>query len=192
MVYAAENDPLCYPGTNVLVNRLNIREQVLLDEYELAFFLTRSEEPFPTGNFDSTHYRALHRHLFQDVYSWAGTYRTIRIGKGGNWFCFPEYIDREMDRALNALRSKGYFRDLSLPEFRSAATGLLADLNAIHPFRDGNGRTQLSFLLLLTRSCGHSFHAEALDPHEVMHAMIESFSGRTRPLELVLKKTIGD
>jgi len=100
VTYTAEHDPLCYPGTSVLRNRLDIRNQSDLDEYELAIFLTRADEDWPAGQLDYEHYKALHHHLFQDVYEWAGKQRTIRIGKNGNWFCYPEYIGQEMDRVL--------------------------------------------------------------------------------------------
>ncbi|WP_352652643.1 hypothetical protein [Mesorhizobium sp. M0659] len=83
MVYAAEHDPLCYPGTTVLRNRLNIKDQARLDEFELALFLTRADEHIPAGRLDFEHYKAVHHHLFQDVYEWAGEVRAIRIGKGG-------------------------------------------------------------------------------------------------------------
>jgi cell filamentation protein len=100
VTYTAEHDPLCYPGTSVLKNRLDIRNQSDLDEYELAIFLTCADEDWPAGQLDYEHYKALHHHLFQDVYEWAGKQRTIRIGKNGNWFCYPEYIGQEMDRVL--------------------------------------------------------------------------------------------
>ena len=82
MVYTAEADPLCYPGTTVLRNLLDIENQDELDEAEVALFLIRANEPLPSGNLDVAHYFALHYHLFQDVYAWAGQPRTIRIGKG--------------------------------------------------------------------------------------------------------------
>ncbi|WP_192250790.1 hypothetical protein [Mesorhizobium caraganae] len=65
MVYAAEADPLCYPGTTVLRNKLDIRDQDELDEAELAFFLMRADETIPSGALDYAHYRAIHHHLFQ-------------------------------------------------------------------------------------------------------------------------------
>jgi cell filamentation protein len=80
--YAAEPDPLCYPGTSVLINLLDITNPQLLEEAEVVLFVVRAEEP-PDGGFDLDHYLELHRHLFQDIYSWAGQIRTIRIGKDG-------------------------------------------------------------------------------------------------------------
>ena len=96
MVYTAESDPLCYPGTTILRNKLGFENQEDLDEAELALFLIRADEEFPYGRLDYPHYMALHHHLFQDVYEWAGQVRTIRIGKGCNWFCYPEYIDQQL------------------------------------------------------------------------------------------------
>ncbi|RRI05930.1 hypothetical protein EH240_05195 [Mesorhizobium tamadayense] len=120
MVYAAEEDPLCYPGTTVLRNRLNIEDQAELDEFELALFVTRADEGFPAGNLDYEHYKAVHRHLFQDIYEWAGEVRTIRIGKGGNWFCYPEYIDQEMRRIFEELAEVNRLRGLGIENFAVA------------------------------------------------------------------------
>lgn len=100
MLYTAANDPLWVPGTSVLRNRLGITDQAALDEAELALFLIRADEPLPAGDLDAAHYLRIHHHLFQDVYDWAGQIRSIRIGKGGNWFCYPEYIEAELARAF--------------------------------------------------------------------------------------------
>jgi len=182
LVYTADSDPLCYPGTTVLRNKLELTNPAELDEYELAVFLTRADEPFPAGRLDYSHYRALHRHLFQDVYDWAGEARTIRIGKTGNWFCYPEYIDREMARIFSELAELGYLRGYPPVAFSTAAAHLLAEINAVHPFREGNGRTQLAFLSLLVENAGLPFNDDLLDRQRVIGAMIESFSGDERPL----------
>lgn len=80
-----------------------MHRQADLDEFETAMFLIRSEELLPTGNFDVNHYLALHHHLFQDVYEWAGQIRKIRIGKGGNWFCYPENIENQLNLLFRKL-----------------------------------------------------------------------------------------
>lgn len=187
MVYTAESDPLCYPGTNVLRNKEDIRDQDDLDELETAMFMVRSEEPWPDGDLDVSHYLALHHHLFQDVYEWAGEIRTIRIGKGGNWFCYPEHIRMQLEQAFKLLVDTDQFMGLEPGEFAVKAAHLLAEINAVHPFREGNGRTQLTFLALLTERVGLPFNADVLDRGRVMEAMIESFSGSEQPLaDLIL------
>lgn len=172
MAYTAEPDPLCYPDTTVLKNLLDIEDQSLLDEVELALFLTRADEPFPVGAFDAEHYLSLHRHLFQDVYAWAGEIRTIRIGKDGNWFCYPEYITSELERVFAELGDADALRLVTAAEFAAHTGHFLAELNAVHPFREGNGRTQLAFLAMLAEHAGFTFNEERLDRDRVMHAMI--------------------
>lgn len=171
LAYAAETDPLCYPGTTVLKNLLGIEDQALLDEIEHALFMIRAEEPFPAGAFDLDHYLALHRHLFQDVYAWAGELRTIRIGKDGNWFCYPE-----LRRVFAELDATALDR-MTINSFATHIAHFLAELNAVHPFRDGNGRTQLSFAAMLAEPAGFRFDETQLHPNRIMQAMIESFSG---------------
>ncbi|TPO13617.1 Fic family protein [Mesorhizobium sp. B1-1-5] len=182
MVYAAGDDPLCYPGTTVLRNKLSIIDQAELDEFELALFLTRADEQIPAGHLDYAHYKAIHRHLFQDVYEWAGRIRTIRIGKGGNWFCYPEYIDPEMQRIFGELADADYLRGSPIEEFAVRAAHVLAEINAVHPFREGNGRTQLTFLAMLMENAGFWFNADVLERERVLDAMIESFAGDEAPL----------
>ena len=190
MVYTAETDPQCYRGTTVLKNKLGLRTQDELDEYELAVFLTRADEPWPTGNLDYRHYKSLHKHLFQDVYNWAGKPRTIRIGKGGNWFCYPEFINSEMDRIFQELNNENYFIGLSPGDFATKAAHTLAEINAVHPFREGNGRTQLAFLSILAENAGLPFHEDVLDRERVIQAMINSFSGDEQPLADLIREIV--
>jgi cell filamentation protein len=161
-----------------------------LDEFELAMFLTRADEPWPKGKLDFTHYRCLHRHLFQDVYEWAGEVRTIRIGKGENWFCYPEYIDREMKRIFAALKASRFFTGLTPEDFAKQAAHMLAEINAVHPFREGNGRTQLAFLSILAENAGLSFNEDVLDRDRVINAMIDSFAQSEAPLAALILELV--
>jgi cell filamentation protein len=92
-MYDAIEDPYTYENSTVLVNKLDLREQTELDAFEVEISSARAEEPLPHGTLDFIHYKAVHHHLFQDVYQWAGQVRTVRISKGGNPFCFPENIE---------------------------------------------------------------------------------------------------
>ena len=190
MLYDAEHDPLCYPGTSVLINKAGLKDQPELDEFEFAMFQTRIEEPLPAGNLDYAHYRAIHRHLFQDVYDWAGQPRTIRTGKGGNWFCYPENIEAEAIRLFTWLGARDYLASLVDEKFAADAAYFLSELNAIHAFREGNGRTQLAFLNLLVLNAGRTFDDTALEPDRTLTAMIESFNGRLAPLTALIADII--
>ena len=190
-MYAAEADPYCYPGTTVLINRADLRDQTALADFETEMVSQRFREPLPSGRLSARHYCAIHRHLFQDVYSWAGEVRTVRITKQGSAFCYPEHIDREMRRLFGDLASHKRFRGLKSVDFADRAAHFLAELNAIHPFREGNGRAQLSFLVALAHLAGHPLDEERLEPVEMLRAMIQSFSGDERPLARSIRRLLG-
>jgi cell filamentation protein len=164
-MYEVENDTIyCYAGTDVLRNRLDIKDPTELANFETEISYQRAQEPIPEGDLDYAHYCALHKHLFQDVYDWAGELRKIRIAKGGNWFCFPENSNAEMTKLFASLARQNKFTGLSRTEFVKRASHFLAELNAIHPFREGNGRTQLSFLAIIAEYAGHPLDFEKLEP----------------------------
>lgn len=185
-MYKAEPDPYCYPGTTVLINRLGIRNQAELDAFEAEITSQRATEPLPAGRLGYAHYRAIHRHLFQDVFAWAGKLRTVRIAKDGSAFCYPEHIDREMRRLFGELTGQGHFRELDAQTFAGKAAHFLAELNAIHPFREGNGRTQLSYLTVLAERAGHPLALERLDPAMMLKATVTSFGGNEKPLTALI------
>lgn len=181
--YHFAEDPLCYPGTGVLRNKADLTDQDELDQFEQLMFLTRSEEPLPEGVLDYAHYRAIHHHFFQDVYSWAGQPRQIRTAKGGNWFCYPEYIDTEMNRIFRELSEEDYLANTkSLQDFAARAAHFIADINAVHPFREGNGRCQLTLLDILMQVAGLEMVEDKIDEDDFMEAMIASFAGDEAPL----------
>jgi len=180
-MYESTDDPYCYPGTTVLKNRRDLRTQEALDRFETAITAQRFDEPLPAGKLTEQHYRQVHRHLFRDVYSWAGEYRTVRISKGDSSFCYPEYIPREMAKLFTGLRRDNNLSGLSAQQFARKAASLLSNLNAIHPFRDGNGRSQMAFITLLAARAGHPLHLARLVPADFMTAMIRSFQGDEEP-----------
>jgi cell filamentation protein len=107
-MYESGPDPYCYPGTNVLKNRLGLRDQAQLDDFEALVTAQRSEEPLPGGRLGYAHYRAIHKHLFQDVLAWAGKVRTGRISKGSSVFCYSEHITGEMRKLFERLRAANF------------------------------------------------------------------------------------
>lgn len=181
--YDSFEDPYCYKNSFVLKNKAGHRDAGALETLELDMQMIRAAEPLPAGTFDTRHYRAIHHHLFQDVYRWAGRYRTVRIAKDGAMFCYPEFIAEQMELQFAVLGSSPFVATASRDNFIKAATKFLGDLNAIHPFRDGNGRTQLSFLFLLGTRAGHPLDMTRIRAEPMLAAMVESFQGRLGPLE---------
>ena len=120
-MYDAIEDPYTYKKSTVLVNKLDLRDQAELDEFEAEIASARAAEPLPDGSLDFTHYRAIHHHLFQDVYEWAGQIRTVRISRGGNPFCFPENIEKQANKLFSNLRTANYLKNLDARSFSDKA-----------------------------------------------------------------------
>jgi cell filamentation protein len=188
--YDVFDDPYCYKGTHVLKNRARLRDPETLEAFELEMSTLRADEPLPAGRFTPAHYKRIHHHLFQDVYPWAGKYRTVRTSKGGNMFCYPEHITSSMDQLFKKLGLPAFESGASAADFLDAATSFLADLNAIHPFREGNGRSQLSLMYLLGQRAGHPLTLTRIDRDTFMPAMIVSFAGNNGPLRNELQKLL--
>jgi cell filamentation protein len=185
-MYDAIDDPYTYENSTVLVNKLDLRNQDDLDDFEAEISSARSAEPLPEGQLDFAHYCAVHHHLFQDVYEWAGKPRTVRISKQGSPFCFPEHIDTQAAKLFLDLKADHFLENLPASEFAAKAAHFLAELNVIHAFREGNGRSQLSFFAMLADRAGHPLDLERLDPGAMLDAMIASFDGDETELAQII------
>lgn len=161
-------DPYLDLETGVLRNRLGI-----IDRHELASAdadytaqrLSQLERRDLPGHYDLTHLRAFHRHIFGDVYDWAGELRTVAIGKGAP-FCAPQELRVRADLLFAQLARDDHLRGLDRETFVDALAWLLAEINALHPFREGNGRTQRAFLGQLARAAGFRLRWAGMDPTE--------------------------
>lgn len=189
-MYEAIEDPYCYPGTQVLINKLDIRAAEQLEAFESEITRERAADPLPIGRLSVSHFRAVHRHLFQDVYSWAGRFRTVRISKGDSVFCYPEHIANELRQLFAKLKANHFLRGLTRRDFAVAAASFLAGLNAIHAFREGNGRAQLAFMTILAAQAGHPLDFELIEPKPFLAAMIASFFGKEDQLAQHIERMI--
>lgn len=145
-----------YPGTDVYVNKLGIRDAAELEKVEREFTAERAAEGFPRSATFRTYagFRAIHRHLFRDLYSWAGKERKYTTGRGSIPFAVPEHIGPWMQQQFNALARDRYLVGLDLDAFAVAAAKYVNEMNAGHPFIDGNGRTQRFWLRMLANNAG--------------------------------------
>jgi cell filamentation protein len=168
-------DPYVYPGTNVLINNENIRDPHDLETFERRMTLQRMREGIPRIQFSSAGFRSIHRHLFQDVYAWAGDDRTVNLAKGGTMFCLAPFVSRELDKRFDALRADNNLRGQAPEQFAERAALHICELNAVHPFRDGNGRTLRAFLEQLGDGAGHPIDLRRIAPTAWIDASIISF-----------------
>jgi cell filamentation protein len=185
-------DPVyCYPPSHaVLKNKLNIRDARQLDVVERQLVTERAASGVPEGRFDLAHLRAIHRHLFQDIFDWAGELRTVEISKGGHQFQFRRFIVTGMADVHRRLAAQNYLRGLSREDFAERAGAILGDVNYVHPFREGNGRTQVQYLAKLAIQAGHRFDMLQLGKQAWMDASREAHLGRYEAMGRCIAKAI--
>ncbi len=172
------DDPYVYPGSTVLRNRLGIRSAADLDQIERRLVIQRTREGLPTGDFDLPHVQAIHRHLFQDVYDWAGQVRTVEISKGGQPFQPMRYIQTGMDYVHRQIVASDYLKGLTRAGFSTRAGEIIGNVNHVHPFREGNGRTQLHYLKQLAERAGYGIDLRKLGRETWIQASREANEGR--------------
>lgn len=183
-------DPYTYPGTSVLRNRPGITDAARLDYFEREVVTQRATDRIPKGNFDLAHLRAIHRHLFQDVYEWAGKIRTVEIAKGGHQFQFRRFIETGMADVHRRLKATNFLRGLDRTAFAAAAGQIMGDVNYVHPFREGNGRAQLYYLEQLTEQAGHHLDLGELDPDRWIAASQAAHNGDYKPLGAEIERAL--
>ena len=135
-------DPYADPVTGVLRNKLGLSTTGELEAAEREIThaaLILLKESLVKPSYDLRHLCAIHRRIFGDIYDWAGHVRTVAIAKG-SWFCLPQYIESSAAETFRALHGEGLLRGLPRDMFTDRLAYYLGEVNAIHPFREGNGR----------------------------------------------------
>ncbi|HTC92030.1 MAG TPA: Fic family protein [Terriglobales bacterium] len=172
-------DPYVYPGTNILKNLAGIEDSNRLQQFEAISTAHRISvlrfHPMP-GVFDASHLQRIHRSIFQDVYSWAGEFRTVDIRKEGEfWFCRHQSIEQSLLDLFTALLSENQLKETTRAQFGSRAGYYMSELNAIHPFREGNGRTQREFIRELGLHVGFEVNWSLVTQKEMHSVSVASF-----------------
>ena len=183
--------PHVYSGTAILINKEGIRNQVELEAFERVMTAARLETLPVNMPLTQDGYRQLHLHIFQDVYDWAGNYRTVNIAKGGHLFCLVPYIADHIRQRFASLQADGILASRSREDFVGRAAEHISELNAIHPFRDGNGRTLRAFLECLADHAGFRVTLERVDPAAWIDASIRGFrDGDYEPMRRVINSVV--
>lgn len=173
------DDPYLYPGTNTLRNLRGIRNPEELAIFEARVTAGRLVEldmrPI-VGKFDRGHLQGIHKHIFQDVYDWAGKLRTVDIAKlGSPFFAFEPYLVPSLDKLAAQLKTQGQLRGLAAKDFAMRGGHYLGEINAIHPFREGNGRTQQEFIRHLALKAGYTIEWAGVSREQMYAASKVSF-----------------
>lgn len=183
----------CYEGTTCLINKLNIRDEAMLSDYETGLTIFKSmaleKEPI-SSTFDFEHYKAIHKYLFDELYDWAGQTRTVNLSKKGTSFADVDEIERIAEACFKNLADKDYFRNQEIADFIDDIVDFYCVTNMLHPFREGNGRVQRAFISQLIRFNGYDINFNEIDTDELMIATIQAANGVTDNLKTIFTGAI--
>ncbi len=170
---------LCYEGTTCLINKFDIRDEKKLSALEAQITFAKAvlldDKPI-IGNFNFEHFKKIHEFLFCDLYDWAGQIRTVDISKKRTNFLSADSIESVSIKSFSKI-ADGYLDNLSFDDFVERIAEFYNDVNHIHPFREGNGRTQRIYFTQLIRHYGYNINFSEVDTDELMIATIRASQG---------------
>ena len=175
--YEPRNSVYCYPNSEVLVNKFDVKTWAELFKIEndiTIYKLYMLREKGITGNFDVEHFISIHRFLFEDIYPFAGLYRNENIAKDNFMFANWEFIEDNMNMIFGELKSENYLVGLDKVKLAERLSYYMAELNVLHPFREGNGRTTREFIRQLALKNGYNLDLSKFDAQDILRASIES------------------
>ena len=176
-VYTTTQSIYCYPDSNVLKNKLNIKDNKLLKTAEEEITLIKQMELLKNpikGNFTKTQLMNIHKFIFEDIYPFAGKIRREQISKADTMFYPPNLIGRELDGLFTKIKEKNMLRETNKEKVFDNLAYIMAELNIIHPFREGNGRSIREFIRLMAKRMGYDLNWGNVDKTELLGASIQS------------------
>ncbi len=183
-------DPYSDPVTGVLDNKLGLGTAAGLEAAEReithAALILLDESPV-SPSYDLPHLQEIHKRIFGDIYEWAGQIRTVAIAKGA-MFCLPQYIDSSAAVIFGELHDEDCLRGLRRDAFVGRLAHYLGEVNALHPFREGNGRAQRAFFGQLARDAGFTLAWQHLDPARNVEASATIMRGDPEPMREMLDR----
>ena len=175
--YEPRNSIYCYPNSNVLINKYDIRVAKELFKVEndiIVYKLYMLREKGITGDFDVNHFISIHKFLFEELYPFAGLFRNENIAKDTFVFANWEFIEENINKLFDELKEESYLEGLDKEHLAERLTYYMSELNVLHPFREGNGRVTREFIRQLALKNGYNLDLSKFDAKEILNASIES------------------
>lgn len=191
--YTSNLDHYVDQTTGVLKNLPNLRDPVELASVEAAAVVLRTQEliTHPVAKtFDIVHLQAIHARQFQDIYAWAGEIRTVDISKGDTRFAHFKRIIPESKKLTDALKEESFLINLNEHEFSERTAYYMGELNVVHPFREGNGRSLRQFVSELAGQAGYCILWENITQQEMIQASIEAYHGSYELLTTLIQDNL--
>ena len=182
----------CYQNSFVLKNKFNITDgkELSLAEREYTSLAIAEIKYTPIkGDFDLKHLQDIHKHIFRDIYEWAGEIRTVNISKG-NAFYNHMYIIDGANNIFSELKKENYLFETSQKDIYNRLAYYLGEINVLHPFREGNGRCQRVMIEYLAQVAGYNIDFSDVSDIEMIEASVDSFNwDYTKMIEMFKKIT---
>lgn len=175
--YEEKRSKYFYNSCDVLMNKLDIKNPEELEAYErqvVALKLLIIDEANFGDKFDKKRLSEIHSFLFSEIYDFAGEFREENLAKDDFRFASCEFISSELDRILEDLDNLEVFKELSAEEIADKLAYIMSELNVVHPFREGNGRTYREFIRQLAASLGYYLDWSKCDYKEIFDASVKS------------------
>lgn len=186
--FSPEQDPYLNPDTRILENIPGLETQDELDRFEEILFQANFTEATAYAQniayFNLDAWQTIHRICFSDIYKWAGELRTVRISKGNTVFAYPEHIENQSNKIFADLNN--ILKSGQMPLEKAAE--LFAEINVLHPFREGNGRTQRILYSEILRRLGYLVDYNLTSQDEMIDAMIHGYNANYEPIQKLLHK----
>lgn len=193
--YSDSTDAYTDPQTGVLKNKLGLTTEKDLERAETAASALRSHElarnPI-ARNFDLPHLKAIHEKLFSDIYEWAGQLRTVDMSKGDTRFAHYGFIEKEAQKLIGQLNQEQDLRGLSADKFSQRVGHYMGELNVIHPFREGNGRSLREYMGQLANEAGYEIKWEGISREDMTQASIEAYQESSDRLAQLIRDNLVD
>lgn len=185
-------------------NKLNIENEKIFEKESRKYTSQRIDELITNpikGNFDYQHLKNIHRYIFQDIFHWAGKDR-MEIGLQGNFakyapngtlinFVSGENLKETAQQIFSWLKEDNYLKNSKdLNDFAKNLTEFARNLNTLHPFREGNGRTQRIFLNELAKNAGYKLDLNLIQKDKMIIACIEASQLKLGKLETLIKTNL--
>ena len=193
--YSESHDVIyCYANSRVLKNKFDIRDASKLAQVERDItglkIVMLQQNPIK-GVFDIKHLQKIHKYIFEDIYSWAGKLREGEfLVKDDTIFCRGSFINQFAADIHSKLKGEHYLKGLSIEIFAERMAYYMGEINALHPFREGNGRTSRVYFAMLASKAGYDLDFSVLDKEALLDADIFAFERDYVPLIRLLKNAI--
>ncbi|NLK62357.1 MAG: cell filamentation protein Fic [Fusobacteria bacterium] len=183
--YTTNDKIYCYENSNVLINKLDLKNGKHLEKaerYITTLRLIDLERKPLKGELNFEMLKRMHEYIFGDIYEFAGKVRKVNISKDSSQFCYVQYLDSQSKEIFEKLKQDNYLKNLDKDIFIEKLVDYMGDMIHLHPFREGNGRVTREFFRVLCLEAGYKLDYSKFNKNEILNADIDAYNGKNSRL----------